>query len=58
MDGFVAEIRKIPPVTRFLCISSLGVTLTTLMNLVSPYRVLYVQDLVLRRFEVRGACTR
>ncbi|KAL1720979.1 Der1-like family-domain-containing protein [Schizophyllum commune] len=52
MDGFVAEIRKIPPVTRFLCISSLGVTLTTLMNLVSPYRVLYVQDLVLRRLEV------
>ena len=57
MDGFVAEIRKIPPVTRFLCISSLGVTLTTLMNLVSPYRVLYVQDLVLRRFEVRGVHT-
>ncbi|TRM62355.1 Der1-like family-domain-containing protein [Schizophyllum amplum] len=52
MDDFMRELRKIPPVTRFLCFSSLAVTGTTLMNIVSSYKALYVRDLVLRRFEV------
>ncbi|KAF8234956.1 DER1-domain-containing protein [Tricholoma matsutake] len=52
MDGFMAEIRKIPPVTRFLCASSLAVTIPVLMNIVSPYKVVFVLDYVLRRFEL------
>ncbi|KAJ3561432.1 hypothetical protein NP233_g10195 [Leucocoprinus birnbaumii] len=42
MDQFVAELRKIPPVTRFLTGSSLAVTIPVLMNLVSGYRIPFV----------------
>ncbi|KAJ3849193.1 Der1-like family-domain-containing protein [Lentinula lateritia] len=54
MDGFVAELKKIPPVTRFLCISLISVTGPVLMQLVSPYKVLYHQSFVFgeRGFEV------
>jgi hypothetical protein len=53
MDGFIAELKKIPPVTRFLCISSLSVTLPVMLQLLSPYKVLYVRQLVTQRYEVR-----
>ncbi|KAJ3992691.1 Der1-like family-domain-containing protein [Lentinula boryana] len=54
MDAFVAEIKKIPPVTRFLSISLISVTGTVLMHLVSPYKVLFHHSLVsgARGFEV------
>ncbi|RDB14656.1 Derlin-2 [Hypsizygus marmoreus] len=52
MDSFVAELRKIPPVTRFLCASSLGITIPVLMNMVSPYKTLYVRDLVFKKLEI------
>jgi hypothetical protein len=52
MDGFMAEIRKIPPVTRFLCASSLAVTIPVLMNMVSVTKVVFTLDSVMRRFEV------
>ena len=52
MDGFMAEIRKIPPVTRFLCASSLAVNIPVLMNIVSAYKVVFILNRVLRRFEV------
>ncbi|KIY45076.1 DER1-domain-containing protein [Fistulina hepatica ATCC 64428] len=52
MDGFLAEIKKIPPITRTLCFSSLGVTVPVLMNLVSAYKVLYVPRLVWGRLEL------
>lgn len=52
MDAFVAELRKIPPVTRFLCASSLAVTVPVLMNMVSAYKIIFVPDLVLRKFQV------
>lgn len=48
----MAELRKIPPVTRFLCASSLAVTIPVLMNIASPYKILFVRDLVLKKFEV------
>jgi len=41
-----AEIRKIPPVTRFLCASLVSVTTPVLMNLISGYKVLYHWRLV------------
>jgi Derlin-2/3 len=55
MDQFVAELRKIPPVTRFLTASSLAVTLPVLLNVVSPYKVLFVKELVFKKLEVSSA---
>ena len=52
--SFMDEIRKIPAVTRFLCGSSLGVTLPVLLKVVSPYRIYFVRQLVTQRFEVRS----
>ena len=53
MDQFVAELRKIPPITRFLCGSSLAVTIPVLMNIVAPYKLLFVRELVMKKFQVR-----
>ncbi|KAA1478160.1 DER1-domain-containing protein [Dentipellis sp. KUC8613] len=50
--GFWDEIRKIPPVTRFMCGSSLAVTVPVLLELLSPYRVVFVKELVTKKFEV------
>ncbi|KIK04808.1 hypothetical protein K443DRAFT_675590 [Laccaria amethystina LaAM-08-1] len=52
MDQFVAELRKIPPITRFLCGSSLAVTIPVLMGLVAPYKILFVRELVMKKFQV------
>lgn len=48
----MAEINKIPPVTRFLAGSSLAVTLPVMLQLVSAYKVFYAWSLVYGRFEV------
>ncbi|KAJ7676470.1 Derlin [Mycena rosella] len=52
MNDLLAEIRKIPPVTRVLCLSSVGVSLSTMMGLVSPYRVVYTYGLVFEQLQV------
>jgi len=52
MDQFMAEIRKIPPVTRFLTASSLGISIPVLMAALSPYRILYVTSRVIKNFEI------
>ncbi|KAF5351137.1 hypothetical protein D9756_008248 [Leucocoprinus leucothites] len=52
MDQFLAEIRKIPPITRFLAGSSLAVTIPVLMNLVSGYGIVFVPELVFRKLEL------
>ena len=52
MSALASEINKIPPVTRFLCGSSLGVTLSAILQFVSPYKLLYTTDLVFKKFEV------
>lgn len=52
MDSFAAEIRKIPPVTRFLCASSLAVTLPVIMNLLSAYKVVYTYAFVFHKLQV------
>ncbi|KAF8621343.1 hypothetical protein AX15_007874 [Amanita polypyramis BW_CC] len=57
MDQFLAEIRKIPPVTRFLCVSSLGVTIPVLMQVVSPYKFVFVRELVTHKLEIWRAYT-
>ena len=50
--SFVEELRKIPPVTRFLCGSLLSVSLPMMLQLVSPYKLLFVRESVTQRFEV------
>ncbi|KAI0263044.1 DER1-domain-containing protein [Gloeopeniophorella convolvens] len=50
--GFWDELRKIPPVTRFLCGSSLAVTVPVMMQLLSPYKVVFVRQLVTQKFEL------
>lgn len=50
--SFMDEIRKIPPVTRFLCGSSLAVSVPVMLQLVSPYKVIFVKELVTQRLEV------
>lgn len=49
----MAEIRKIPPVTRFLCASTLGVTLPVNLQLLSPYKIVFVKEYITEGFEVR-----
>lgn len=46
------EINKIPPVTRFLCGSTLAVTLPTMLQVVSPYKLVFVKDLVIKGFQL------
>jgi len=50
--GFWNELRKIPPVTRFLCGSSLAVSIPAMLQLLSPYKVVFVWADVTQRFEV------
>lgn len=55
--GFWDEIRKIPPVTRFLCGSSLAVSIPVMMQLMSPYKLIFVPVLVTQKFEVSSCAT-
>ncbi|KAI0341289.1 DER1-domain-containing protein [Trametopsis cervina] len=50
--SFVDELRKIPPVTRFLCASSLAVSLPSMLSLVSPYKLIFVKELVTKKWEL------
>ncbi|KAK7676340.1 hypothetical protein QCA50_020681 [Cerrena zonata] len=50
--SFMDEIRKIPPVTRFLSGSLLAVSLPVMLHIVSPYKVIFVRQLVTQKFEV------
>ncbi|KAF8886175.1 DER1-domain-containing protein [Infundibulicybe gibba] len=52
MNDFVAELRKIPPVTRFLCGSSLAVSLPVMMNMVSAYKIVFVREFVLKQLQI------
>ncbi|KAJ7430117.1 Der1-like family-domain-containing protein [Mycena galericulata] len=52
MNDFREEIRKIPPVTRFLLISLLGVSLPVFMNVVPAYKVIYHYELVFKQLQI------
>lgn len=52
IGAFTTEIRKIPPVTRFLCASSLAITLPVILNIASFYKLIYVPQLVFNKWEV------
>lgn len=55
--SLLEELRKIPPVTRFLCGSLLSVSLPMMTQLVSPYKLLFVRELVTQQYEVWRAFT-
>lgn len=52
MAEIIAEVKKIPPVTRFLVLSSLGVTIPAIIGVVSAYKLVFVTYLVTKRWEV------
>ncbi|TDL22063.1 DER1-domain-containing protein [Rickenella mellea] len=52
LSSFMDEIRKIPPVTRFLGASTLAVSLPVMLQLVSPYSVLFVKRFVVENFQL------
>jgi Derlin-2/3 len=52
MDQIIAEVKKIPPVTRFLTLSSISVTLVSILTIVSPYTLLFERNLVFKQFQV------
>ena len=53
MSELLAEIRKIPPVTRFICASIIIVTLPVMTKAISPYTMIFVKEFVTRKREVR-----
>ncbi|KAI9507852.1 DER1-domain-containing protein [Russula earlei] len=50
--GFWDEIRKIPPVTRFLCGSSLAVSVPVMLHLLDAYKVVFIRDQVIQQLEL------
>lgn len=50
--GIIDELKKIPPVTRFLCGATLAVTLPVNLQLVSPYSIVFVKEFVTQNLEV------
>ncbi|KAF7319282.1 Derlin [Mycena chlorophos] len=52
MNDLVAEIKKIPPVTRLLCISSVAVTVPVMAKMLSPYHIFYSSEKVFWELEV------
>ncbi|KAI0336718.1 DER1-domain-containing protein [Cubamyces sp. BRFM 1775] len=50
--SFMEEIRKIPPVTRFVCAASLAVTIPVLLQLVHPYKIIFVKEFVIQKLEI------
>lgn len=45
---------KVPPVTRFLCVSTLAVTLPVILESLSPRWLVFVKRLVFKNLEVRA----
>jgi len=56
-SGFFDEIKKIPPVTRFLLASSFGVSIPLMLKVVSPFHFLFNWQLVRDRLEIWRAFT-
>lgn len=52
MAEIIAEINKIPPVTRFLVLSSLGITVPAILSLVPVHKLLFITPLITQRWEV------
>jgi Derlin-2/3 len=48
----VSEIKKIPPVTRYLCLATVGVTGAAQLGILDLYWVFFHTDFVLQKFQV------
>jgi hypothetical protein len=48
----INDIRKIPPVTRFLCLSTVAVSVPVIANLVSAHDVVFVKDFVTQKLQL------
>ena len=48
----IAEIKKILPVTRFLCLGTVGVTLVVKLGIVYPGTIMFITHLVFMRLQV------
>jgi Derlin-2/3 len=48
----VSEIKKIPPVTRFMCLATVGVTGAAKLGILDMYWIFYHTDFVLQKFQV------
>lgn len=53
MSDIVAEIKKIPPVTRFLVLSSIGVTAPAVLGFVPLHKLVFITHLVTKEWEVK-----
>lgn len=54
MDQITAELRKIPVVTRVLTLSTAAVTLPVILELLSPYKIVFVPRMVTHDMQVRA----
>jgi Der1-like family len=52
MDAVRAELLKIPPVTRTIILSTIGVTLPPMLALINPYHLILSWPQILRRWEI------
>ncbi|KAG9311806.1 Der1-like family-domain-containing protein [Chiua virens] len=52
MAEIVAELKKIPSVTRFLVLSSLGVSVPAILGFVHPHRLVFLTPLVTQQWEI------
>ena len=50
--NIIAEIKKILPVTRFLCLGTLGVTVAVKLEMLDPYTIFFDTRLVFMRLQV------
>jgi len=51
-SSILTEIRKIPPVTRFLCGSTLAVSIPLLLGILNPYLVVFHWSAIANRFQI------
>jgi hypothetical protein len=52
--SLVEDIKKVPPVTRFLCGTTMVITLSTMLAVVERRSLVYTKGLVVGRWQVRS----
>lgn len=57
MDQIIAELKKIPPVTRFCVVSLAGLTIPVMMKVLDPRTLIYYHPWVWHKLQVRTVYT-
>ncbi|RXW16828.1 hypothetical protein EST38_g9016 [Candolleomyces aberdarensis] len=52
MEQIIAELKKIPPITRFVCVSTAGTTISVMMQLLDPKLIVYFHPWVWGKFQL------